>query len=483
MSANDPNRMLAANRAIGLMRPFDKSMRILLANRMLTRALYPRPMLDDQTIDAPTAKDSAPREVPLEHGRTFHTSSDAASEGAVMDMKATPPRSMTAVLPIMGVVSVAFLVIGFALPVLPLHVHQGLGLSTFVVGLVTGSQFAASLISRVWSGHYADSKGAKRAVVVGLLTAVAGGLLYLLSLGFVGTPWLSATILLGGRALLGGAESFVITGAVSWGLALAGPANTGRVIAWVGMAMFAALAFGAPVGTTLYALGGFAAVAVATILLPLITVLLVAPLTPVAVQRGSPKRAPEGARRRLASGIWLGIEHCRLRRDDRLQFAAVCRTRLEPALAHLQRVRDRLGGGPSLPRSYARQAGRRQGRAGLRVCRSGRPGSDLVRVRILFWRRRAPRSPASATHSSIPALALKPCAAHRRKVAASRWAPTRSFLTWRLGSVAPRSGCSPGGTGLGSVFLASAIVVLGAAGVAAWLLHSSRRSAHKQQKG
>ena len=217
-------------------------------------------------------------------------------------------------------------------------------------------------------------------MVVGLLTAVAGGLLYLLSLGFVGTPWLSAAILLGGRALLGGAESFVITGAVSWGLALAGPANTGRVIAWVGMAMFAALAFGAPVGTTLYALGGFTAVAVATILLPLITVLLVAPLSPVPPKRGDPSRPHEGARRRLASGIWRGIEHCRLRRDDRVQFAAVRRTRLEPALAHLQRVRDCPGGGPSLLRSHARQAGRRQGRAGLRVCRSGRSGSDLVRV-------------------------------------------------------------------------------------------------------
>src|SRR5438045_6704328 len=194
---------------------------------------------------------------------------------------------MIAVLPIMGVVSVAFLVIGFALPVLPLHVHQGLGLSTFVVGLVTGSQFAASLISRVWSGHYADSKGAKRAVVVGLLMVVAGGLLYLLSLGFVDTPWLSAAILLCGRALLGGAESFVITGAVSWGLALAGPANTGRVIAWVGMAMFASLAFGAPIGTTLYAFGGFTAVAVATMLVPLIAVLLVAPLSPVPAPKGT----------------------------------------------------------------------------------------------------------------------------------------------------------------------------------------------------
>ena len=101
----------------------------------------------------------------------------------------------------MAVVFIGFLIIGMALPVLPLHVHQSLGLSAFVVGLVSGSQFVAALLSRVWSGHYADSRGAKRAVVVGLLAAVGGGLLYLLSLGFVTAPWISAIILLLGRAL------------------------------------------------------------------------------------------------------------------------------------------------------------------------------------------------------------------------------------------------------------------------------------------
>src|SRR6266436_4725263 len=60
--------------------------------------------------------------------------------------------SVAALIPIMAVVLIAFLIIGLALPVLPLHVHQGLALSAFVVGLVTGSQFAASLISRVCSG-------------------------------------------------------------------------------------------------------------------------------------------------------------------------------------------------------------------------------------------------------------------------------------------------------------------------------------------
>jgi MFS family permease len=52
-------------------------------------------------------------------------------------------------------------------------VHEGLGLGTFVVGLVAGSQFAASLLSRFWAGHYADRRSAKRAVVTGLLVAAA----------------------------------------------------------------------------------------------------------------------------------------------------------------------------------------------------------------------------------------------------------------------------------------------------------------------
>ncbi|HEX3499500.1 MAG TPA: MFS transporter [Stellaceae bacterium] len=143
-------------------------------------------------------------------------------------------RSIVTLMPIMAVVLVAFLVIGLALPVLPLHVHNGLGLGPFIVGLVAGTQFVASLISRPWAGHYADRSGAKRAVVAGLLVATVSGLLYLLSLRFVRAPQISVTILLLGRALLGGAESFVITGAVSWGLALVSPQNTGKVIAWVG---------------------------------------------------------------------------------------------------------------------------------------------------------------------------------------------------------------------------------------------------------
>src|SRR6516162_1719948 len=165
----------------------------------------------------------------------------------IVSNRATTMNSFVApLIPIMAVVLIAFLIIGVALPVLPLHVHQGLGFGAFIVGLVTGSQFGASLLSRLSAGHYADRRGPKRAVVLGLLKAIAAGLLYTVSLRFTDAPAVSVTILLLGRALLGSAESFIITGAVSWGLALVGPRNAGRVIAWIGMAMFGALALGAP---------------------------------------------------------------------------------------------------------------------------------------------------------------------------------------------------------------------------------------------
>src|SRR5690242_477234 len=129
----------------------------------------------------------------------------------------SPPGSFKPVLPLMAVVFVAFLVIGLAMPVLPLHVHEELGLGTFVVGLVAGSQFASALLSRPWAGGFADRRGAKRAVVIGLVLAGAAGLLYLASL-VPADPALAGAVLVTGRLLLGGAESMVITGAVNWGM-------------------------------------------------------------------------------------------------------------------------------------------------------------------------------------------------------------------------------------------------------------------------
>jgi len=211
-----------------------------------------------------------------------------------------PAASSSALLPIMGAVFVSFLIVGLAMPVLPLHVHHGLGLSTVVVGLIGGSQFASSIVSRAWAGRHADARGAKHAVVVGLILAAAGGAFYLVSLRFTGQPAASAAMLFAGRALLGAGESFAITGAQAWGFLLAGPRNTGKVIAWMGTALYAAFAVGAPLGTVLYARYGFAAIALATALVPLASLALVAPLPRVAPTAGA-----SASFRKVFRAVWL----------------------------------------------------------------------------------------------------------------------------------------------------------------------------------
>src|SRR5437867_10703213 len=200
---------------------------------------------------------------------------------AARDSRPAAGSIVTSLLPLMAFVVVAYLVTGVAMPVLPVYVPEGLGLSTFVVGLVAGTQFAATLISRLWAGRYADVHGSKRAVLAGLSFAGAAGAAYLASAHFAAQPIASVTILTVGRALLGVMESFVITGALSWGVALAGSQHTGKVMSWVGTALYTAFAVGAPLGTGLYAAYGFAAIGVATMLLPLATVGVVAPLQPI----------------------------------------------------------------------------------------------------------------------------------------------------------------------------------------------------------
>jgi predicted MFS family arabinose efflux permease len=137
-------------------------------------------------------------------------------------------------------------------------------------------------------------------MIAGLVMGIVAGLFYLGSLRFAHTPSVGIAVLLVGRVFLGGAESFVITGALSQGLALGGRRNAGRVISWIGTALWAAYGAGAPAGTALYARFGFAGIALATTLLPLVTLLLVAPL------RALPPTAHESPSfRRVVRAVWV----------------------------------------------------------------------------------------------------------------------------------------------------------------------------------
>ncbi len=180
-------------------------------------------------------------------------------------------RGVQAAVPIMIVVFIAFLVIGMALPVLPLYVHDVLKFGPTTVGIVAGGQFVASLLSRLWAGRLADRKGPKYAVILGIMIATVGGVFYLISCLAVFIPWVAVVVLFAGRTLLGGAESLIITGGMLWALKLVSQQFAGKAISWVGMSMFAALAVGSPIGSFLYEKWAFLGVSGFAILLTLLS--------------------------------------------------------------------------------------------------------------------------------------------------------------------------------------------------------------------
>ena len=383
--------------------------------------------------------------------------------------RAAAPPVFAALLPIVGVVFIAFLVIGLALPVLPLHVHQGLGLGAFVVGLVAGAQFGASLLSRFWAGHFADSRGAKRATVTGLLVAAVAGLLYLLSLCFISRPVTSVAILLLGRAVLGGAESFIVTGAFTWGLGLIGPQNTGQIMAWVGTAMYAAFAVGAPVGTSLYALHGFTAIALATTLIPLVTLLLVLPSRAVA-----PLSPVSPAITRVIGAVWvpgLGLAlssvgfgaittfivllFAQHEWDQAwLAFTVVSVTFMVGRLV-LGHLPDRIGGA----------------RIALVCVLVEAAGQALIWLApfptLAFLGAAVTGFGYSLVYPGFGVEAVRHAPPQSRGLAMGAYT---AFLDLALGVANPTLGLVASGAGLGWVYLVSTLVVLCAAAIAVWLL-------------
>ena len=205
-----------------------------------------------------------------------------SSRSDVPPMTSSSTRQL---LPLVAIIFTGFLSIGIPLPALPLHVNGVLGYSALVVGWVVGIQSFSTILSRQFSGSWCDRFGPKRAVCVGLPLACIAGLLYLASTWITDPGW-SLAMLIVGRLLMGPAESLYLTGTMTWGIGRLGVPGTGRVMAWQGMAMFAALGLGGLLGVGIQEHFGFAGVAWATIVLPLVGWGIAGLLAPLAVVRG-----------------------------------------------------------------------------------------------------------------------------------------------------------------------------------------------------
>lgn len=146
---------------------------------------------------------------------------------------------------------IGYLNIGIPLAVLPGYVHNHLGYGTVIAGLVISVQYLATLLSRPYASRFIDTRGSKRAVMIGLAGCGLSGVFMLVSSWLTSMPAWSLASLLIGRLVLGSAESLVGSGSIGWGIGRVGAQNTAKVISWNGIASYGAIAIGAPLGVVM----------------------------------------------------------------------------------------------------------------------------------------------------------------------------------------------------------------------------------------
>lgn len=195
---------------------------------------------------------------------------DIAQPSAPAARLAVQPSAVVGLAPLVLTVFLGFLAVGAPLPVLSLYVHGALGFGGAVAGWTVGLQSLAAVLTRHLAGTVSDGKGPRRAVLLGLPLASLSGLLYLASAWAPLAPGGRLAVLFLGRVTMGLGESLFITGTMSWGIARIGAPRTGKVMAWQGIAMYAAVGLGAPLGLAVYAAAGFAGVAALAFGLPLL---------------------------------------------------------------------------------------------------------------------------------------------------------------------------------------------------------------------
>ena len=96
-----------------------------------------------------------------------------------------------------------YLAVGLPLPVLPLFIHDKLNFSNFIVGLVIGVQFVATVLTRGYAGRLTDHYGGKRSALQGAVVCALGGLLYLVAATPALSPAISLAVVIAGRLVAG----------------------------------------------------------------------------------------------------------------------------------------------------------------------------------------------------------------------------------------------------------------------------------------
>ncbi|ROR16288.1 putative MFS family arabinose efflux permease [Comamonas sp. BIGb0124] len=169
-----------------------------------------------------------------------------------------PASPLVRILGVMVFNFLSYLAVGLPLAVLPAFIHDQLGYGAMVAGAAISVQYLATLLSRPHAGRLADSVGAKRTVLVGLLSTTLGGALLLAAAWLTAWPLLSLIVIVGSRLAIGFGESWIGTGSLMWAMGRMNGEQSARVISWSGICTYGALAASAPLGVAISATAGFA---------------------------------------------------------------------------------------------------------------------------------------------------------------------------------------------------------------------------------
>lgn len=165
---------------------------------------------------------------------------------------------------------IGYLIIGLSLAVLPIFIHQELGFSAVIAGLIISLQYLTTFMLRGYSGKIVDTKGPKPAIIKSMTFFAISGLVMIVAYYFKFNPIICLAFLILIRLVTGAAEGMVGASPINWAILSVGGEHTATCISYNGVASYGGLAIGAPLGVLIINYSNFYVLGIFIVILSLL---------------------------------------------------------------------------------------------------------------------------------------------------------------------------------------------------------------------